>query len=240
MITCYVIDDEFHAVEILRDFIENTPGLELVGYTTNPLVGLDFVTSQNAPDLTFVDINMPELSGLEFATLVNLCTTVIFTTAYDHFAVQAFEKEALDYLLKPITKERFLKCVTKYKKQSHPDVHHPRNKYFYIKGDVKGKMIRITTTDITYIEGALNYIIIHTGDGKHEITYLTMGELQANLPGNFSRIHRSYIVNTDKITTIGGNNIILEDRTSLNIGSAYKDSFFEHLDKRLVKTKRIL
>jgi len=238
MIKCYVIDDEFHAIEILCDLISKTPGLELVGHATNPLVGLDFVTA-NAPDLTFVDINMPELSGLEFAELVNMYTNIIFTTAYDQFAVKAFEKEALDYLLKPIAHERFLKCINKYKKQN-AKFRHIVQDHFYVKCDVKSKMVRINTADVVFIEGALNYIIIHTSDGKQQITYLTMGEIQNYLPlETFSRIHKSFIINNTKIKSISGNVISLENKTLLSIGNAYKEAFFLNLNKTLIKTKRI-
>ncbi|MDB5110415.1 MAG: hypothetical protein JWR67_1529, partial [Mucilaginibacter sp.] len=198
MISCYVIDDEFHAIEALSDIITSTPGLELIGTTTNPLVGLDFITSGKAPELTFVDINMPQLSGIEFASLVNQLTKVIFTTAYHNYAVEAFEKEAFDYLLKPITPERFLKCITKYKK-SKIIMEPSAEDHFYIKSEAKGKMVRININEIVYIEGALNYIIIHIADGKNQITYLTMGEIQSYLPEKtFSRIHRSFIINSDK------------------------------------------
>lgn len=241
MITCYVIDDEFHAIEILCDLIMKTPGLELLGHTTNPLIGLDFITSGNAPNLTFVDIDMPELSGIELAELVNLYTSVIFTTAYNQFAVEAFEKEAFDYLLKPINHARFLKCINKYKKQSIKNLLLKKKEYFYIKGEVKGKLIRINIDEITYIEGALNYIIIHMIDGKKQITYLTLSEFQDFLPETmFFRIHRSFIINTEKIKSIGGNNITLDDKTILNIGNAYKEDFFGSLNKRLLKTKRVL
>lgn len=239
MITCYIIDDEFHAIETLSDMIADTPGLKLVGTATDPLVGFEYITSNEAPDLTFLDIHMPKLSGLELATLVNQLTTIIFTTAYDKFAVQAFEKDALDYLLKPITPERFLKCIAKYKKgRVATPVKEP---YFYIKGDIKGKMIRINLDQITYIEGALNYIIIHLVEGKSEITYLTMTEIEQYLPPNdFSRIHRSFIVNNHKIKSIGGNDIILNDKTALTIGPAYKEPFFNKLNENLIKTKRSL
>ncbi|HWZ16077.1 MAG TPA: LytTR family DNA-binding domain-containing protein [Mucilaginibacter sp.] len=239
MITCYVVDDEYHAIEILCDIIENIPGLQLLGHTTNPLNALEFITTQVPPDLTFADINMPEMTGIEFAALVNDYTTVVFTTAYDHFAVEAFEKEAFDYLLKPVTRERFLKCLTKYRKGHKPNIQ-AKEEYFYIKGDIKGKMIRVITADIMYIEGALNYVIIHMADGKHEITYLTMGELQNQLSGHFLRVHRSFIVNSDKIKTVGGNSIVLDDKTVLSIGTVYKNDVFDSLNRRLIKTKRIL
>lgn len=238
MISCYVIDDEFHAIETLSDIITSTPGLELIGTSTNPLVGLEFITSVKEPDLTFVDINMPQLSGMEFASLVNRLTTIIFTTAYNNFAVEAFEKEAFDYLLKPITMERFLKCITKYRKKNKP-AEQLTEDHFYIQGNVKGKMIRVNINEIIYIEGALNYIIIHFSEGERQITYLTMGEIENYLKEkDFSRIHRSFIINNNKIQSINGNEIILQDKTVLNIGQAYKTLFFEDLHKKTIKTKR--
>lgn len=240
MISCYVIDDEEHAVEILSDLINRTPGLELLGSSTDPMVGLDIVTSGVAPDLVFVDINMPGMNGIEFAGLANSYSTIIFTTAYPQFAVEAFEKEAFDYLPKPITQERFLKSIVRYKKQFNKNISVPPGEYFYVKGDVKGKMMRINLLDITYIEGALNYIIIHTGEEKKTITYLTMGEIMNSLPeSRFSRIHKSFIINNDKIKLISGNDITLNDKTILNLGPAYKDAFYETLQQKVVKTKRI-
>lgn len=242
MITCYVIDDEDHAIETLSDLIEQTPGLSLLGSTTNPLAGLEYLTSSTAPDITFVDINMPELSGIEFASLVSNATKIVFTTAYPNYGVEAFEKEAFDYLLKPITPKRFLQTILKYKNLAGkaPAAPATADEYFYVKCDVKGKMTRIKLADITYIEGALNYVIIHLIDNKQQITYLTMSELQNSLADStFSRIHRSYIVNNTMVKHISGNTIILDDKTILNIGNSYKDSFFENLNKRLIKTKRM-
>jgi DNA-binding LytR/AlgR family response regulator len=240
MINCYVIDDEEHAVEILSDLIRKTPGLELLGSSTDPLVGLEVVTSGVPPDLLFVDINMPGINGIEFAGLTNSYSTIIFTTAYHQFAVEAFEKEAFDYLPKPITQERFLKSIVRYKRQCNKSFSVPTEEYFYVKGDVKGKMMRVNVQDITYIEGALNYIIIHTNDEKNMITYLTMGEIMNSLPENrFSRIHKSFIINNDKIKLISGNDITLNDKTILNLGAAYKDIFYNKLQQKVVKTKRV-
>ncbi|MGZ3756325.1 MAG: LytR/AlgR family response regulator transcription factor [Mucilaginibacter sp.] len=239
MITCYVVDDEQHAVEILCDLITETPGLKLTGFTTNPSVALDTIISTEAPDLTFVDINMPKLSGMELAQMINNYTRVIFTTAYDQFAVEAFEKDAFDYLLKPITNDRFLKCITKYKKQLLKTPPAQQDGYFYIKGDVKGKIIRINLKDIIYVEGALNYVLIYTTDGKKHATYLTMEEMMNALPETaFSRIHRSFIVSNDKIKSASGGDITLYNNASLVIGDSYKKSFFEKLSQNTLKTKR--
>jgi len=241
MITCYVIDDELHAVEILCELITATPGLKLIGQSTDPLIALDSITSGNAPDLAFVDINMPQLSGMELAQMINMYTNVIFTTAYVQFAIEAFEKEAFDYLLKPITNERFLKCIIKYKKQLNKNILPFNEGYFYIKSDVKGKMTRVNIKDIIYIEGALNYVMIYTTDGKKYIVYVTMTEIMSSLPENaFSRIHRSYIVCDDKIKGASLADVTLYNNQTLLIGDTFKKAFFEKLDKKVLKTKRIV
>jgi len=169
-------------------------------------------------------------------------TTVIFTTAFANFSLEAYDKQGFDYLLKPISYERFLKCINRFKTlrsnlaASSPAV---KDDYFYIKGEVKGKMIRVTYESISYIEAALNYVIIHMSDGKQHMTYLTMSELSSQLPEDqFLRIHKSFIVNKDKIKAVGGSNIFMDERTILTLGKAYKDEFYENLNKKLIKTKR--
>jgi DNA-binding LytR/AlgR family response regulator len=239
MISCYIIDDEFHAIEILSDLIALTPGLELAGHQTSPLMALEDLQSSRPPDITFIDIHMPELSGMAFAAHVQQLTTVIFTTAYAKFAVEAFERDAFDYLLKPISQERFLTCITKYKKKLGGPAARPKEDFFYVKSDVKGKMVRINTPDITYIEGALNYVIIHLLSDTKQITYLTMSEIEQYLPENdFLRIHKSFIVNTQKIRFITGEEISLVDKSILSIGSAYKAQFLERLNPAVLISKR--
>lgn len=235
MINCFVVDDELHAVERLCSLIANTPGLALLGQETNPLAGLDRVIAV-PPDLIFLDINMPDFSGIEFAEMVHHCTSIVFTTAHPHYAVEAFEKGAFDYLLKPISNERFLRCITNYKKQRTGTVSIVHEEYFYVVCDMKGKLIRIMTSEILYVEGALNYIIIHLRDGTQQITYLAIGEFFQRLPKNkFSRIHRSFVVNTDRVKLILGNCLTLEDGTILKIGGAFKDEFFERVNQKLIR-----
>jgi DNA-binding LytR/AlgR family response regulator len=240
MLTCFIVDDEYHAIEALSDIIINTPGLELVGTSDNSLKALEFINASNAADLTFVDIDMPQLSGIEFAGLINMHTTVIFTTAYPNFSLEAYEKQGFDYLLKPIVYERFLKCINRFKTlRTNITNSSDKNDYFYIKAEVKGKMIRVNCDNISYIEAALNYVIIHMSDGKQHMTYLTMGELSSQLERNkFLRIHKSFIVNQDKIKAVGGSNIFIDEQTILTLGKAYKDGFYENLNKKLIKTKR--
>ncbi len=242
MISCFIVDDEYHAIEALADIIANTPGLELTGSTDNPLKALELINPTQAPDLTFVDIDMPQLSGIELAGLINMYTTVIFTTAYPDFSLDAYEKQGFDYLLKPIAYERFLKCIARFKNlRSSVNLNGTsgNDDYFYIKGDVKGNLTRIDCSNITYIEAALNYVIIHMADEKKHITYLTMNELSDQLSGEkFLRVHKSFIINQDKIKAVAGNNIYMDEGTILSLGKTYRDDFYEKINNKVIKTKR--
>jgi DNA-binding LytR/AlgR family response regulator len=239
--TCYVIDDESDAVALLREYIEQTPGLELIGSSQNPLVALAELTSRDAPDITFIDVDMRQLSGLELAGMVNLYTSVVFTTAFPEYALQAFEKEAFDYLLKPINYERFLKCIQKAKRKIKKGAigdEIGKDNFFNIKSEIKGRMVKIRFDEVIYIEGAVNYIQIHTTEGKH-MTYLTMREIERHLPKQtFARIHRSFIVNINYVKVTERAQLRLENGESLIMGDHYKQKFLDFMDARLVKTDR--
>lgn len=239
--TCYIIDDEPDAVALLRDYIGRTPGLELIGSSLNPLVALDEITSSNAPDITFLDVDMRQLSGLDLAGMVNLYTTVVFTTAFSEYALEAFEKEAFDYLLKPIDYERFAKCIQKARRKINRPTHAAvtgTDDFFNIKSEIKGRMVRIRFEDVMYIEGAVNYIQIHTRDEKH-MTYLTIKEIARHLPDYFARIHRSFIVNVNFIKVIERGRLKLHNGEDLTMGDHYKQQFLESMDAQLIKTDRI-
>jgi DNA-binding LytR/AlgR family response regulator len=239
--TCYIVDDEADAVALLTEYIDRTPGLELVGSSQNPLEALDVLTSKNAPDITFLDIDMRQLSGMELAGMVNLYTSVVFTTAFPEYALQAFENEAFDYLLKPIDYKRFAKCIQKakrkIKKGPEADIVE-QNDFFNIKSEIKGRMVKIRFDEVMFIEGAVNYIQIHTTEEKH-MTYLTMREIERHLPTQlFARIHRSFIVNINFVKVIERARLKLENGESLVMGDHYKQKFLEFMDERLVKTDR--
>lgn len=239
--TCYVIDDESDAIALLKEYIDLTPGLELIGWKQNPLMALDELTSKNAPDITFIDVDMRQLSGLDLAGMVNLYTSIVFTTAFPEYAVEAFEKEAFDYLLKPINYERFFKCIQKAKRKIKigPVIIEPaRDDFFNIKSEIKGRMVKIRFDEVMYIEGAVNYIQIHTTEGKH-ITYLTMKEIERHLPKqSFARIHRSFIVNINFVKVTERAQLKLKNGESLIMGDHYKQNFLDFMDARLVKTER--
>jgi DNA-binding LytR/AlgR family response regulator len=243
-LTCYLIDDEYHALEVLGEYIRQTPGLELIGQTTNPLTGLNAVTGADAPDLTFLDVDMPELSGLTLAGLINHHTTVIFTTAHREYAADAFEKDAADYLLKPIFYERFLHSVQKAQRRFANNVKTPASiekTAVFVKTGIKGQVRSLQVADIVYARAALNYIEIILKADKI-ITYLKLDEMLAKLPaGQFSRIHKSYLVNHEFIQTMEYAQVRLKttEKITLPIGRTFRKNFREKMNDLLLISTRV-
>ena len=241
MLKCYIIDDELHAINILKHFVEEIPGLVLAGFNNNPIIALQEVNALN-PDIVFLDIDMPGLNGIDFLNLITSETKVVFTTASPDFALKAFEMDAFDYLLKPISLARFQNSINKYNslyaKKESLNTEKPAVDYLYIKSDNKGKMYRLATEDILYIESNNNYITINIINGQHKV-YLTLKEFESNLPGNaFIRIHKSFIVNQTKIDHIHGNQVVLKDKTVLQLGNTYKELFLRLIAPFIIKSDR--
>jgi len=238
---CYVIDDEPDAIALLKEYIEMTPGLSLMGAVQNPLEALPLLTGENAPDITFIDVDMRQLSGLELAGMVNLYTTVVFTTAFSEYALQAFDHEAFDFLLKPINYERFARCIQKARRKINSPLKSCtaiQDDFFTIKSEVKGRLVKLKFDEVIYIEGSSNYIQIYTVDGKHT-TYLTIKEIERHLPQPiFARIHRSFIVNVNYVKVIERAQIRLQNGGSLMMGDHYKQAFLKRMDSKLIKTDR--
>jgi DNA-binding LytR/AlgR family response regulator len=241
-ITCYVVDDESSAINILVEYILKTPGLELMGFSQSPLKALDQITIHEAPMLTFIDVDMVQLSGLDLAGMINSYTVVVFTTAFPQFALDAFDREAFDYLLKPINYERFLKCIQRVKKAGFKQLRANQlfhENFFNIKSDVKGRIIKIKFSEVVYIEGAQNYIIIYTTEGKH-MTYLTMNEIEQQLPrGRFPRVHRSFLINIDFVKVIEHRRVKLNKGFHISLVNVYKEPFLKTMETHLIKTKRL-
>lgn len=236
-LSCYIVDDEYHSVELLARFIEATEGLELQGYATNPLTALNEVAGPNPPDITFLDVEMPELSGMEFAGLANLYTRIIITTAYREFALEAFEKEAFDFLPKPVSYPRFLRSIQRIRRLAPPEEARERT-FFFVKTELKGRMVKVVIADILFIEGALNYIKIQLAGGCL-MPYLTLAEIEQYLPpGRFSRIHQSFIVANDRIQAVEPGRVTLDSGHRLNLGRQYKAAFLEQMNARLLKSRR--
>lgn len=236
--TCYIVDDEMHAVEMLTTYITQTEGLELMGYSTSPLIALNAVTGNKPPDITFLDVEMPELSGLAFTELAKSHTRIVLTTAYQEFAVEAFEKEVFDYLLKPISYARFRKCIQRIERSHKTTDQQEKRDFFYVKSEIKGRAVKVRVSDIMYVEGAQNYVKIHLGSGTI-MPYLTMSEMEQYLPDEqFSRIHQSFIVNKEQIKAIEAGRVTLENNVTLTLGRHYKEPFLAQMTERLLQSKR--
>lgn len=239
MYKCFIIDDESHAIETLKKYAADSGQLEVVGTSLNPLEAMKFINEHKDIDITFLDIDMPEISGLDVADIIYKNTAIIFTTGHAGYAVQGFEKNISDFLLKPISFERFLKSLTKViAKLETKEPEQPKNDtYFFVNPGIKGKMLKINFDDVEYIEGLNNYIVIHTAPNNH-IIYLTMKEMEAGLKSDiFIRIHKSYIININKVTLMEGNKITI-DKTTLPIGSSFKDKLLKKINSTIIKTHR--
>ncbi len=206
---CLVIDDEPLARKGLIEYISEVDFLELAGEFDNPVKALEAIRSQSI-DLIFLDIQMPKLSGLDLLRTLKNPPLTIFTTAYSEYAVEGFELEAVDYLVKPIGSERFLKAVFRAR-----DMHELRstnqakpvsaNDHFFIKAD--NKLVRIAYDEVLFVEALQNYVTIHTNTRKY-ITYVTFRSVEEYLPADrFIKVHKSYIVSATRIDSIEGNDV---------------------------------
>ena len=234
MIRCIAVDDEAYAAEIIADFINKTPGLVLAGSTTDPFTALKLIEDGQI-DLVFLDIQMPELTGIQFLKICGDKCKVILTTAYEEYAVRGFDLDVVDYLLKPIPYERFYKSILKAKKliAQSPVVQSvaAANEYIFVKGDTKNKFTKVDLKEIAYIEGLKNYVSVYTAT-QRLITYQTLREFEAQLPASeFIRIHKSYIIPFSQIVSIDGNTVYLKN-DDLRIGDTYKEAFFKAIKER--------
>ena len=237
MITAIAIDDEPLALQLVTGYIQRTPGLKLLGGFDNPLDAIEFMTHETI-DLIFVDIQMPDLSGLEFTRSLVRGSKVIFTTAYDKYALDGFRLDVVDYLLKPFSYEEFLKAVQKVQKlikleKGVPDQVEANNEFLFLKSDYKIK--RINFNDILYIEGLKDYVKVYTKNAvKPVMSITTMKLLESKLPeSKFMRVHRSFIVNLEKIDTIERSRIVF-GKTYIPVSDQYKDKFQEFLDRNFL------
>jgi two-component system LytT family response regulator len=237
MIRCIAIDDEPLALRQIVDYIKKTPFLELAGTCESALHAIEIL--ENKPvDLMFVDINMPDLSGMDFVKTLENPPKIVFVTAYSEYAFEGFRVDAIDYLLKPISYVDFLKSANKVK--SWFDVHHQKsddvrsNKDFlFIKSDYK--LLRINFDDIKYIEGMNEYIRIHLTNAKPVMTLLSMKSIEDQLPSDrFMRVHRSYIVCLEKISVIERNRIIFDGQVYIPVSDQYKIKFQTYIDKNFI------
>lgn len=236
MLKCMVIDDEPLAIQLLENHISKVPFLELVSTFKNPLEALISINT-NAVDLIFLDIQMPQLNGVQFMKLLQNRAQVIITSAYQEYAIEGFEHNVVDYLLKPISFERFFKAVEKAHNLKNPaqklertaELHPATGGYIFIK--VETKMVRVELDDILFIEGLKNYVSIQTKT-KKIITLQVMKQLEEILPSHrFLRVHKSYIIALDKINSVERQEIHIGDRI-IPVGITYQESFFRMLEAK--------
>ena len=237
MIRCLVVDDEQHAIDVIVHYIGQTNFLELVSTTTNPVAALQTVITQNI-DLVFLDIQMPELSGIDFIKAINGKAKVILTTAYSEFAIEGFELAVVDYLLKPVRFPRFVNAVPKVVKANteKTDIAETTDDdYIFVKTESKGKLLKINLDEIEYIEGMKNYVAIYRG-GQKTLVYTNLKDLVLHLPAKqFIRIHKSFIIPVNRITGIEGNRVVLKNVTAeILIGESYKDELMEIIKHRMI------
>jgi len=232
VVNCVIIDDEPLARKGLKEYIADVDFLNMIGDFDSPLKAAELLSKANT-QLLFLDIQMPKISGLEFFKSLQNAPPVIFTTAYPQYALEGFDLNALDYLVKPISFERFLKAALKAKeyyeiRQHNVDVNEKKEDYFFIKAD--NKLVKIFFDEILFVEALQNYVTIHTADKKY-ITYLTFKSVEEYLPTEkFIKTHKSYIVSASKVNSIEGNDIRIGNH-HVPISRNEKDEVMEKLLK---------
>jgi DNA-binding LytR/AlgR family response regulator len=233
-LSCIIVDDEPVARKILHEFVEQVPFLDLHGKFENAMKAEAFL-KVNTVDIIFLDIEMPKVSGLQFLQRLHIESMVILTTAFPQYALEGYELDIIDYLLKPFALNRFLKAVHKAKdfyQMKTRTSGTPQPSYIFIKSDKRIEKIELS--DIIYAESVGNYVCVYTGD-KKIMAYLTMKSLESQLPADeFIKIHQSYLVNCAKIEAIEGNEIKLGSK-ALPISRNYRDAVMKIVYQRLLK-----
>ena len=236
MIRCLVVDDEPLALDILEDYISKVPFLTLVKTTTSAIEGLSLVQS-DAIDLVFLDVQMPELTGIQFLKIINGKCDVILTTAYSQYALDGYELDVVDYLLKPIAFDRFYKAAQKVLQNSGntnsaaPEVLSVQKNHDFIFVKTEHKIQKIYLDDILYIVGLKDYISIFTRS-ERIITLQNMKKMEESLPSkSFIRVHKSYIIALGKIESIERSRIQIGDKI-IPIGDTYREYFFKQIENK--------
>ena len=232
---CFVVDDEPLAVKMLENFIERTPFLELAGSFTDPVLALSEIRTQ-APQLVFLDIQMPDLSGMELSRMIPDGTRIIFTTAFKQYAFESYEVSALDFLLKPIRYQKFLEAAEKAREwftlkeaaAATPAAGSETKTSTFFKVD--GALRKVEYDDILFVEGMKDYVMVYLASQRQPlVTHVTMKAMEEMLPAGFMRIHRSFIVALDKVSSVSGTGDVKVGDRLLHVSDAYRDAFDTYL-----------
>lgn len=233
VISTIAIDDEPLALQLVEGYIKKTPGLKLAGSFDNPLDASEFLSAATV-DLIFTDIQMADMSGVEFTRSIEKGPKVIFTTAYEKYALEGYKLEIIDYLLKPFSYEEFMVAVRKARKiinleRKGAETSEANEEFLFLKSDYKIR--RINFDDILYIEGLKDYIKVYTRNSpKAVLSLITMKSVEAKLPASrFMRVHRSFIVNLARVETVDRGRIVF-GKEYIPVGDQYKERFQKFLD----------
>jgi len=224
-IACAILDDEPLSVKLLSNYIRLAPELQLIYSSSSPSQAIEFFRNNNA-DLLFLDIQMPEINGLEIGKALTRKTRIILTSAYQEYAINGYDLNVIDFLLKPITQERFTAAVEKaIDRINKPSLKKAGKDYIFIKVDQKN--IKIFLDDIVFIEGLRDYVAVHTRNEKY-LTLESIKNMESVLSESFFRIHKSYLINTQYIKFVEKNTVVLNSHR-LPIGDTYKSEFLKHM-----------
>jgi len=227
---CIIVDDEPPATRILKSYVEKVSFLEEIGVFNDSLKALEFL-SLNKVDVVFLDIQMPQLTGLQLSKIISKDVKIIFTTAYSDFALEGFELNAVDYLLKPIAFERFYQAVSKLNTEVKTEIvaTNPAE-FIFVKTDGKNKFQKVMLNAILYVESLQNYVCVHTSK-QQIITHSSLKNVVESLPQNdFIQIHKSYVVALKHVESTDNFSVFINSK-ELPIGATYKDVFFERIDQ---------
>lgn len=237
-IRCLAIDDEPLALQQIAAYINKVPFLELAAQCQSALEARQFLSDERV-DAIFCDINMPDLNGMDFIKSLAAPPLVVFTTAYSEYAIEGFKVNAVDYLLKPFGLQDFQRAANRLKERLEvgqaPQAPQPapQDDTLFLKTDYR--IIKVNISDIRYVEAMSEYLKVWLeGEQKPIITLLSMKKMEERLPQNFLRIHRSYIINLDKIQEVNKNRVIMDSETYLPIGDLYKEAFQSYLDTKFL------
>ena len=235
MIKTIIVDDEPLALKVLENYIDQLPEVELVAKCENAIEANNVLQNEDI-DLICLDIKMPQISGIDFLKSLKNPPMVIFTTAFSNYALESYNLDVVDYLLKPISFDRFMKAINKVsERMNHDHDYSEADDYFYVKADKK--LMKVKYDDIIYIEGLKDYVILRNVNSR-VITLQTMKSLEEKLPSKmFKRVHRSYIVNVEKINSIMGNMIEVMDKGKeklIPIGKNYKDELMKTIEEKRI------
>ena len=239
MIRCLAIDDEPLALQQICAYINKVPFLELASQCQSAVEARQFLENDTV-DAIFCDINMPDLNGMDFVKSLTASPLVVFTTAYAEYAVEGFKVNAVDYLLKPFGMQDFMRAANRLKERVEANAPvvtaSPTDKSddtVFLKTEYR--IVRVAISNIRYVEAMSEYLKVWIeGEAKPIITLLSMKKMEERLPSNFMRIHRSYIINLDKIQEVNKNRVIMDADTYLPIGDLYKEAFQTYLDKKFL------